>query len=69
MKEVYVMDACALIAYFNNENGADRVACLLKRALKKEVEIFTSAVNLCEVYYEELTNKRERKGKGAFRKD
>jgi len=68
MKKIYVIDACALIAYFNNEDGADRVATLLKKALRKEVEILMAAINLYEVYYDCLRIKREGKAKELLEK-
>ncbi len=68
MKKVYVIDACALISYFNNEDGADRVAALLKKALRKEVEILMSAINLYEVYYDCLRIKGDGKAKELLEK-
>ena len=47
----YVLDACALIALLNKEDGADRVATLYEEAIRGEAELFMSKVNLLEVYY------------------
>ena len=44
----HVLDACALIAYFNDENGASVVEDLLA----SNREIFMSVVNLYEVCYD-----------------
>ena len=46
---IYLLDACALIAYFKNEPGGAIVeALLLDRTLTTAIH----TVNLCEVYYD-----------------
>ena len=52
--EIYVLEACALIAFFNDEPGAEKLAVLLERADRHEVIILMSVVNLYEVYYDSL---------------
>jgi len=47
----YVIDACALICYFRNEQGSDKFRKLLK---KQENRFFIHAVNAGEVYYDML---------------
>lgn len=45
---IYVLDACAMIAYLCDEKGAEVVeACLAD----EENDCLAHAVNLCEVYY------------------
>ncbi len=52
MKKVNIIfDACALIAFLNNEPGADIVELLL---IDSKNKCFIHAVNLCEVFYEFL---------------
>lgn len=51
-KEIFILDACALIAFFNDELGADKVEKLFKNVINEEAEIFLHAVNLFEVYYD-----------------
>jgi len=51
MKKAYVLDACALIAYLAEENGADVVENILNLAEQAECRVFMHAVNLLEVYY------------------
>ena len=51
MKNIHVFDACALIAYINNEEGADVVECLLEKAVNDEITILMHKVNFLEVYY------------------
>jgi predicted nucleic acid-binding protein len=46
-----VLDACALIALFKKEQGADKVKELLDNALNGQDLIYMSTVNLIEVYY------------------
>ena len=48
----YLLDACALIAFLNDEEGAEAVSGLLDRAKNKEITLSMSAVNLIEVYYD-----------------
>ena len=50
MKNIHVFDACALIAYLNNENGADTVECLLQKAANNEITIIMHKINFLEVY-------------------
>jgi uncharacterized protein with PIN domain len=45
----FVFDACALIAYFRNEPGAEVVEDLL---IHNPDGCFVHAANLCEVYYD-----------------
>ncbi|MHB1654309.1 MAG: PIN domain-containing protein [Desulfitobacteriaceae bacterium] len=51
MSRVYVLDACALIALINNEQGADRVETILREALNGNAEVNMNKVNVYEVYY------------------
>jgi predicted nucleic acid-binding protein len=45
------LDACALIAFLNDETGADLVESLLIDAGKGNVNIYMNKLNLLEVYY------------------
>jgi predicted nucleic acid-binding protein len=51
MQNSCVLDACALIAYFKNEEGWEAVQDLLERAEQNEVGLFMSKYNLLEIYY------------------
>jgi len=51
MNDVFVLDACALIALTNQEKGADIVADILKQANHSNVRLYMNRVNLYEVYY------------------
>jgi len=50
--ERYVFDACALIAYFNDEVGAKVVEDLLTLAAQDQIQCFVSAVNVYELFYD-----------------
>lgn len=52
---IYVLDACALIAFLDKEEGWDKVRDLLTQAaLSTKTKVFMSAVNFIEVYYDRL---------------
>ena len=50
---MYLLDACALLAFLNNEfgRGYEKVKDLFDRAVKGEITLCMSLVNLVEVYY------------------
>jgi len=52
MKGIYVLDACAMIAFLQDEPGADKVAAILTNAKDGKCKAFINAINLLEVYYE-----------------
>lgn len=45
---IYVLDACAMIAYLNGEPGGDVVEAAL---IDPAHQCFAHAINLCEVFY------------------
>ncbi len=47
----YVLDSYAMIAYFEDEAGADRVAQVLRELIKGQAKGFMSVVNWGELYY------------------
>jgi PIN domain nuclease of toxin-antitoxin system len=47
----YVLDACAMVALINGEEGAETVDSLFKQAVKGEIKLYISIINLLEVYY------------------
>jgi len=47
----YIFDACALIALFKREQGADVVRTLLDEALAGQSVIYMNIINLIEVHY------------------
>jgi PIN domain nuclease of toxin-antitoxin system len=50
----YVLDACALIALFNGEEGADVVIRLLEEAGRGDTGLSMSIIQLLEVYYDRI---------------
>jgi uncharacterized protein len=50
--ERFVFDACALIAYFNDEVGAEVVEDLLERARQDRARLYVAAVNVYELFYD-----------------
>ena len=51
MSNIYVLDACALVALLKNESGADIVADAYGKAEKEQAQIIINRVNLLEVFY------------------
>ena len=51
MNDAFCIDACALIAYIKNEEGADIVENVFDRAAAGDAVVYMSAVNLSEVIY------------------
>jgi predicted nucleic acid-binding protein len=47
----YSLDACALIAFVDNEDGAEIVEGVFNRAAAGEAAIYMRAINLLEVIY------------------
>ena len=47
----YLLDTKALIAFFNNEDGADKIEQILKEIDENNAEGFVSAITLTELYY------------------
>jgi predicted nucleic acid-binding protein len=51
MAQRLLLDACAMIAYLNDEEGAGKVEELLWQSNKGSGNLFMHEVNLLEVYY------------------
>ncbi len=47
----YVIDSFAMIAFFENEPGAEKVADVLNALMKQKAKAFMSVINWGEVYY------------------
>jgi predicted nucleic acid-binding protein len=52
--QTYLLDACALIAYFSGEDGALVIKDLLDRADRGEITLSINAANLIEIYYDRI---------------
>ena len=53
----YILDACALLAFLNDEEGGDKIEDLLNQSFEGDISVSMSIVNLLEVYYNELRDK------------
>jgi PIN domain nuclease of toxin-antitoxin system len=53
----YVLDACALLAFLNDEEGADKIEDMLNQSAASDISVSMSIINLFEVYYGELRDK------------
>lgn len=52
MKNTFVFDACALVAFLQNEPGSDIVSDVLYEATNGCAEVYMHKLNLLEVYYD-----------------
>jgi len=50
----YILDACAVLAFLNGEEGVSVVRRLLDQAKNNEITLTMNAVNLIEVYYDRI---------------
>ena len=66
MNEIYVLDACSLIALLTNENGANIVKDLMQKATDNEIKIVMHKINFLEVYYYVLKNYNEELAKNLL---
>jgi predicted nucleic acid-binding protein len=57
---IFVLDACAMIAWLRNEPGADVVDLAVRDV---NSQCIAHAINLCEVYYDAVRNTDEEHGK------
>ncbi|GHV05746.1 hypothetical protein FACS1894217_03150 [Clostridia bacterium] len=64
---IYVLDACALIAFLNKEAGDDKVGEVLWGIPQKTCTVVINAVNLSEVYYDTLRRSTPASAKAVFR--
>lgn len=56
MKEVFILDACSLIAFLCNEHGSKDVEAILRKSFKNEYVVYMASINLLEVYYDVYRN-------------
>jgi len=59
MRNIVVLDACALIAYIKDEEGADIVADVIDDAEAGRVVLLINRINLLEIYYDLYRSKGE----------
>ena len=51
MKRSFVLDACSIIAFLSDEEGADEVEKLLREAKEEKIRLYMNKLNLLEIYY------------------
>jgi PIN domain nuclease of toxin-antitoxin system len=51
LSDLYVLDACALIAFLSDEVGAGVVESVLRQASQETIKVSMHKLNLLEVYY------------------
>ena len=51
---IYFLDACALLAIFNDVPGVQKVLDLLNQARTGTISLFINMVQLLEVYYDRI---------------
>ena len=64
----YVLDACAVIAFINDEEGAEIIEKILLGAVKKENKVIINKINLLEIYYNFLREYDSETLKEAYRR-
>lgn len=62
----FIVDSYALIAYFEDESGAEKVERILDQAEKNKLSVFMSMINWGEVYYSIYRSKGEKKAEEAI---
>jgi predicted nucleic acid-binding protein len=50
----FVLDACAMIAFLNNETGAETIAGLIQKAEDKKISLYMTSIQALEVYYDRI---------------
>ena len=51
MNDIYLLDACALVAFMKKELGWDKVHSVFTDGAKEKAKVFIHEINLLEVYY------------------
>jgi len=51
LNEIYILDACALIALLSRETGYENVEKIIEKSKNKKAKIIMHTVNVLEVYY------------------
>jgi len=57
----YVLDSYALIAHFEDEAGGEQVRKILRAAAAGKTDLFLSVINLGELYYSTLRERKQEK--------
>lgn len=60
-KDIYILDAFAVMAFLKDEKGANEVERILKRAKQDKIKLYMHNINLGEIYYNILKEEGENK--------
>jgi PIN domain nuclease of toxin-antitoxin system len=52
LNEIYILDACALIALLAKEKGHEKVRFIIQEAIDGYATVKMNQINLLEVYYD-----------------
>lgn len=66
--DTFVLDASALIAFLNDEEGADKVDNILQRAKDGNCTLYMNKINTLEVYYGVYREDGKEKAEGTLTK-
>ena len=65
-KDVYILDAFAVMAFLRDEEGAGEVEKILKRAKQGKIKLYMHNINLGEIYYNVLREEGENKANAVL---
>ena len=54
MSNIYILDACAIIAFLSGEQGSENVKQLFQDAIENKIILKMNQINLLEVYYNSI---------------
>jgi predicted nucleic acid-binding protein len=57
----HVLDACALLTFFNEEEGFEIIEEIFQKAEDGQITVYMSIINLLEVYYDRLRTSKNDK--------
>ena len=57
----HVLDACALLTFFNEEEGVEIIEEIFQKAEDGQITVYMSIINLLEVYYDRLRTSKNDK--------
>jgi predicted nucleic acid-binding protein len=57
----HVLDACALLTFLNDEDGAETMEEIFQKAEDGQIALYVSIINLLEVYYDRLRTSKNDK--------
>jgi len=51
MKKVYILDSCAIITLFKEEEGSEKVKDLLNQSIQQEIDLYLPIIQFGEILY------------------